>query len=121
MTPANLTLRARLARATIVPVLAVGGAAAGFALAPSATMADTEAPVGAERVVLDALLEEHGDTCWQGGRSVLPGAAIVRMRDGRIVYTERPALVSEAFDDALTAAGLHDAPSVRLDTLYLCE
>ena len=70
-----------------------------------------------------AVWAKHKDSCWQGTDSAkadIPGAAIVQMRDGLTVYTQRPALVSSASDEVMASMGYGNHDDARIVVIALC-
>lgn len=71
-----------------------------------------------------SLLEKHRAECWTGSekpKAELPGAAIVQFKDGRVVYTNKHALVDAAFNEVLASVGYGDKISDLIDPIALCE
>ena len=120
--PKPRTLRQRLVRAVVMPAVSVGAFAVGLHVGPMfgvVTMAEPDRDARVE--VVDpaiAVLAEHAEDCWRGldsPKAELPGAAIVRLPNGDVVYTTRHALVDAAFGEAL------GRPAPGLDTVALCR
>lgn len=126
----QLTFRQTLVKALLIPAIMVGGFAGSYGIVSAMNVTklvpaepgvhgnvDTETP--AEHV-----LKAHQNECWGGSqepKAQFPGAAIVRLNDGRVVYTKKHVLVDAAFNEALANIGFGDKTSDKLDVVALCK
>jgi hypothetical protein len=98
--------------------MSVGAFAVGLHVGPALAPAPERGPSIEVVDPATAVLAEHAGDCWRGldsPKALLPGAAIVRLPNGDVVYTTRHALVDAALDEAL------GRPVPGLDTVALCR